>query len=58
MINKKFIIAGMLMEVIEDAGDKWKLLNHTTNETVLLDKSFLDKSIRLGKVEEVVDEND
>ena len=46
------------MEVIADEGDKWKLLNHTTHETVKLDKSFLEKSIKLGKVEEVVDEND
>ena len=53
MLNKKYMISGMLMEVIADAGDKWKLLNHTTHETVLLDKSFLDKSIRLGKAEEV-----
>lgn len=47
----------MVMEVIGEQGDKWKLLNHTTHETVLLDKSFLDKSIRLGKIEEVIDEN-
>jgi hypothetical protein len=48
----------MLMEVIADEGDKWKLLNHTTNETVKLDKAFLEKSIRLGNVEEVLDDND
>ena len=57
MINRKFIITGMLMEVIADEGDKWKLLNHSTNETVLLDKTFLEKSIKLGKVEEVLDAN-
>ena len=56
MISKKFIISGMLMEVIADAGEKWKLLNHTTNETVFLEKTFLEKSIKLGKAEEVLDE--
>ena len=53
MIGKQFIITGMLMEVVADEGEKWKLRNHTTNETLLMDKAFLDKSIRLGKVEEV-----
>ncbi len=56
-MNSKYIISGMLMEVIEDAGDKWKLLNHTTYETVLFDKALLDKSIKLGKAEVVMDES-
>lgn len=53
MIGNKYIITGMLMEVVSDKGDKWQLRNHTTGETVLLDKAFLEKSIRLGKAEEV-----
>lgn len=43
----------MKLEVLSDEGDKWKLRNITTNETILIDKSVLDKSIRLGKAEEI-----
>jgi len=55
MIGKKFIITGMKLEVVSDEGDKWKLRNITTNETILIDKSVLEKSIRLGKAEETED---
>ena len=58
MLHKRFMISGMLLEVIADKGDQWQLRNHTTGETVLLEKSFLEKSIKLGKVEEVLDEHD
>ena len=44
------------MEVIAEEGTKWVLQNHTTGERVLLDKDFLEKSIKLGKAEEVLDE--
>ena len=43
----------MVMEVIADEGDKWLMLNHTTQQTVLFDKAFLEKSIKLGKAQEV-----
>ena len=53
MLGKIFLITGMTLEVLSDEGDKWKLRNITTNETVLIDKSVLDKSIKLGKAEEI-----
>lgn len=53
MIGKHFQISGMLVEVIADEGDQWKLLNHTTDQSFLLDKTYLEKSIKLGKAEEV-----
>lgn len=53
MLGKKFIITGMTLEVLSDEGDKWKLRNITTHEMILIDKAVLDKSIRLGKAEEI-----
>ena len=55
MIGKKYMIAGMQIEIVSDEGDKWEVRNVTTNETVFFDKSVLDKAIKLGKAEEVSD---
>lgn len=57
MIGKQFIITGMLIEVVSDEGDKWKVRNITTKKTILFDKSILEKSIKLGKAEEVSGHN-
>ena len=46
----------MLIEVVSDEGDKWKVRNITTNETIFMDKSVLEKSIKLGKAEEIIKE--
>lgn len=54
MIGKKYILTGMLMEIVADEGEKWKLRNYTMNETILMDKAMLEKSIKLGKAEEVL----
>lgn len=53
MIGKKYMISGMVIEIVSDEGDKWLMRNITTNEIVYFDKAFLDKAIRLGKAEEV-----
>lgn len=53
MIGKIFVISGMEIEIVSDAGDKWQTRNITTHETVLFDKAFLEKAIRLGKAEEI-----
>ena len=58
MIGTKLHISGMIMEVIGDEGDKWKIRNHTTNDTLFMDKTLLEKSIKLGKAELLVDEPD
>lgn len=55
MIGKKFMISGMLIEIVSDDEDKWKTRNVTTNETVFFDKSVLEKAIKLGKAEEILD---
>jgi hypothetical protein len=51
--GKKFWIAGMTIEVIADAGDKWETRNLTTKETTLMDKKVLESAIKLGKAEEL-----
>ena len=55
MIGKKFMISGMTIEIISDKGDKWETRNSTTKEVVLMNKSVLDKAIKLGKAEEVTE---
>ena len=53
MVGKKFEISGMIIEVISDDGDRWKMLNGTTKETVYFYKKFLQDAVSLGKAEEV-----
>lgn len=55
MIGKQFIITGMLIEIVSDEGDKWKVRNVTTQETIFIDKPILDKSVKLGKAEEIIE---
>lgn len=55
MIGKKFMISGMSLEIMSDAGDKWETRNITTAETVYFDKSVLLNAIKLGKAEEIVE---
>lgn len=43
----------MEIEIVADADDKWQTRNITTNATVLFDKAFLEKAIKLGKAEEI-----
>ena len=47
------MIAGMRIEIMSDEGDKWQTRNLTTNESVLFDKSVLEKAVKLGKAEEI-----
>lgn len=54
MLGNKYIITGMFMEVIADEGDSWALRNHTTKETIRLDKRVLEQSLKLGKAEPVL----
>ncbi|MDH5600551.1 MAG: hypothetical protein OEY78_04515 [Gammaproteobacteria bacterium] len=53
MTGKKFILSGMTLEVVSDAGDKWEMCNITTKETIFMEKSVLDNAIKLGKADEV-----
>jgi len=55
MMGKKFVISGMLIEIISDDGDRWETLNITTNETVYFNKVFLKDAIKLGKAEETAE---
>ena len=55
MMGKRFVISGMTIEVIADAGEKWQTLNHTTNDTVYFKKTFLQSAIKLGKAEEIIE---
>ena len=58
MIGKKIMISGMVIEIISDDGDRWETRNTTTNETVFMKKSVLQSAIRLGKAEEISDQED
>ena len=53
MLGKKFVISGMLIEVISDEGERWKTLNNTTKEIVYFNKKFLSDAVKLGKAEEI-----
>lgn len=53
MIGKKFMISGMVIEVVSDDGERWKTLNNTTRETVYFNKKFLIDAVKLGKAEEI-----
>lgn len=51
--GQKYIISGMTIEVISDAGEKWETRNTTTREIVFFDKSVLLNAVKLGKAEEI-----
>ena len=53
MLGKKFVISGMTLEIVADAGERWETRNITTQETVYMNKHVLDQAIKLGKAEEV-----
>lgn len=48
----------MVIEVVSDAGSHWETRNITTHETVLFDKDVLEKAIRLGKADEMLDQDE
>lgn len=53
MIGKKFIISGMTLEIVSDAGDRWETRNITTHETIFMNKQVLESAVKLAKAEEV-----
>lgn len=55
MVGKKFIISGMVIEIVADDGERWETRNTTTRETVFFNKSVLDEAVRLGKAEEITE---
>jgi len=57
LIGKRIQISGMLLQVVSDAGDRWETRNITTQETVFIDKSVLQKAIKLAMAE-VINEFD
>lgn len=56
LIGKKYTITGMSIEIIGDTGDKWETRNLTTNEIVLMDKVMIERAIKLGKAEEITED--
>jgi hypothetical protein len=53
MVGRKFMISGMAIVIVADAGDRWETHNLTTRETVFMNKSVLQNAIKLGKAEEI-----
>jgi hypothetical protein len=47
----------MILDILADAGERWECRNTTTRETVFMDKSVIDRAVRLGKAELSDDEN-
>ena len=60
MIGKKIVISGMTIEVISEDEERWECRNITTQETVFMKKSVIEKAIKLGKAEVIseLDDND
>jgi len=54
MLGKKFIISGISIEIVSDAGKKWQVRNITTKEMVFISKAVLKNAIKLGKAEEIL----
>ena len=48
----------MTIEIISDDGDKWKTRNITTKETVSFNKIDLQDAIKLGKADEISEQDD
>ncbi|MGB5561022.1 MAG: hypothetical protein WBM71_02445 [Sedimenticolaceae bacterium] len=53
MIGRTISISGMAIEIISDDGERWKCRNITTQEALFIDKSVIEKAIKLGKAEVV-----
>lgn len=53
VIGKRYMISGMVIEVVADDGDRWKTKNITTGEIVYFDKKMMQQAIKLGKAEEI-----
>ena len=58
MIGKTISISGMVIEIISDAGERWECRNITTQEALFIDKSVIEKAIKLGKAEVVSSQNE
>jgi len=56
MIGKKYEIAGMILDIIGDAGEQWEVKNMTTQEIIFFNKIQLQDAIKLGKVVDVSDD--
>lgn len=50
-VGKTINIAGMVIEIVADQGDRWACRNLTTGEPLLMDKAVVDRAIKLGKAE-------
>lgn len=56
MIGTKIAISGMVIKIVADKGDKWKARNVTTQDEIEFDKAMIERAIKLGMAEEVVEE--
>ena len=53
MIGKTIRIAGMVIEIVSDAGESWECRNLTTREVLVMKKAVIEKAIKLGQAEVV-----
>jgi hypothetical protein len=53
MIGTTIEIAGMVVEIVADEGDSWKCRNLTTQQTLVMKKSVIERAIKLGQAEVV-----
>ena len=56
MIGTKIDIAGMVIEVLADEGDNWKCRNLTTQQTLVMKKTVIERAIKLGQAEVLIRE--
>ncbi|MDH5784863.1 MAG: hypothetical protein OEZ16_04545 [Chromatiales bacterium] len=52
IVGKRFIIAGMTIDVISEDGERYVTRNITTSETVYMEKRVLENAIKLGEADE------
>ena len=55
LIGKKLRISGMTIEVIAEEDESWVTRNITTREVVNFKKDILQKAIKPGKAEEILE---
>lgn len=52
LIGKKLMIAGMAIEILGEDGEHYQARNLTTDQTLAIEKSVIQKAVKLGKAEE------
>ena len=58
MTGKIIRISGMIIEIVSDEGESWECRNLTTQETLAMPKTVIEKAIKLGKADIVPNQDE